>query len=73
MGGLPALSEWVPPGPSAMERVLDQEDDRFAFEALPFHGLPRWEWFCLPVHHGWFPPPRQYTVLVTPLPWSDGN
>jgi hypothetical protein len=56
-----------------MDRVLDQLDDRFAFEVLPFAAVPPWEWLFLPVHHGWLPSPRQFPPLVLPLPWTDGN
>jgi hypothetical protein len=72
--GLPALSSWVQSGPSPMARALDEVDDRFAFEALPFHGVSRWEWLCPQfVHEGWLPSHRQYSALATPFLWSDGN
>ena len=72
--GLPALSSWVQSGLSPMERVLDEVDDRFAFEALPFHDVPRWEWSCSQfIHEGWLPPHRQFSALASPFLWSDGN
>jgi hypothetical protein len=74
VSGLPALSTWVHSGLSPMERALDEVEDRFAFEALPFHGVSRWEWSCpLFVHDGWLPSHRHTSALASPFLWSDGN